>query len=90
MMSATSNDAVVKPCLAASALANVIAVGDASSPTVLWPNAAKCSDSAASPQPASSTSPLILPWSISAAISGCGSPRLHGGRAPANSAASPR
>ena len=89
-MSATSNEAFVNPCLAASALANLIAVGEASSPTVLCPNAAMCSDNAASPQPASSTSPLILPWSMSAAISGCGSPRLHGGRTPENSAASPR
>src|ERR1700733_7399027 len=61
VMSATSNEALVSPCLAASALANLIAVGEASSPTVLWPNAAMCNANAASPQPASSTSPWILP-----------------------------
>ena len=33
----------------------------ASSPTVRCPRAAKCMDSAASPQPASSTSPVISP-----------------------------
>src|ERR1700685_2280349 len=62
-MSATSNEALVKPRLAASSLASLMAVDEASSPTVLCPNAARCIDKAASPQPASNASPVILPWS---------------------------
>ena len=90
LMSATSKLALVSPRLAASALASSMAVGERSSPTVVKPRSARYSETAASPQPTSSTSPWNLPCSISAASSGCGSPMLHGGLVPSpSSGASP-